>query len=52
MSVVSSREESMVMLPSRLGDALGIDEARLAKALGGAVIDVFIDVADIAAATL
>ena len=31
---------------------LGIDEARLAKALGAAVTDVFIDVADIAAATL
>jgi len=30
---------------------LGIDEARLAKAFGDAVIDVFIDVADIAAAT-
>jgi len=30
---------------------LGIDEARLAKALGAAVTDVFIDVADIAAAT-
>jgi hypothetical protein len=31
---------------------LGIDEARLAKAFGDALIDVFIDVADIAAATL
>jgi hypothetical protein len=31
---------------------LGIDEARLAKAFGAAVMDVFIDVADIAAATL
>lgn len=31
---------------------LGIDEARLTKAFAGAVIDVFIDVADIAAATL
>jgi hypothetical protein len=36
----------------RLMDAhLGIDEARLAKAFGGAVLDVFIDVADIDAAT-
>lgn len=31
---------------------LGIDEARLAKAFGGAVLDVFVDVADIAAAAL
>ncbi len=31
---------------------LGVDEARLTKAFAGAVIDVFIDVADIAAATL
>jgi hypothetical protein len=30
---------------------LGIDEARLSTAFGGAVIDVFVDVADIAAAT-
>ncbi len=31
---------------------LGFDEPRLTKAFAGAVIDVFIDVADIAAATL
>jgi hypothetical protein len=30
---------------------LGIDEARLEKALGGAMIEIFIDVADIVAAT-
>ena len=37
-------------MPELVQAQLGIDEARLAKLFGGAIIDVFIDVGDITAA--